>query len=218
MSFTDDFLAVIFDLDGTVVDSNGVWEKIDSDYIKKRGKTLSEKEICDMASMSYDDVAKYLCSKGLDVTSDELKKEFHERAVYEYTNNIGLKPFVSEYLTYLKKAGKKIALATSSPKEFYEPVLKANNIYDFFDAFATTKEAGKEKDYPDVYLLACSKIGISPENSLAFEDTLKGILCAKKAGMKCIAVYDKYSEKDLSEIQKNSDGFIKNFSEMIQKA
>lgn len=209
------FLAAVFDLDGTLVDSNGVWEKIDKDYMEKNNLFLSDEEICNMASMSYEDVAKYMCSKGLDVTTQMLENEFMERAVYEYKNNIKLKPYAFDFLMYLKQSGKKIALATASPKELYEGVLKSNGVYDLFDAFSTTKEAGKEKDFPDVYLLACQKINLLPENCLAFEDTLKGVKSAHNAGMKCVGVYDKYSQKDFAAIKEISDKFIYDFSEMM---
>lgn len=215
MLSSNDFEAAIFDLDGTLIDSNRVWEKIDRKYMEKKHIFISDRELKRMAAMTYEECAEFICQKGVDTDPEALKKEFNEMAVYEYRHNIFLKEGAAEYLALLSSMGKRIALATASPASLYEPVLRHNFVYKYFDAFVTTEEAGKSKDYPDVYLLAASRLGIEPECCVVFEDVLKGIFSARDAGMMTVGVYDKYSDEDLITIRNNSDRYIMSFTEML---
>lgn len=209
------FSAAIFDLDGTLVDSNSVWEKIDRIILQKNGIRCTDDFVHKLVSMTYEDAADEMHKIGVKETTEEIIDECNELAVKEYRYNIFVKDGVCEYLIYLKKNGIKIALATASPKSLYEPVLRNNHIYNFFDAFCTTEDVGKSKDYPDIYLYAASKLGANPMECVVFEDVLKGIVSAKNAGMKTIGVYDKYSTEDIITIRLTADKFIMNFFEMM---
>lgn len=211
-----DFSAAIFDLDGTLADSNPVWKKIDIAILQNRGIKCSDEFADRLAAMNCEDAAAAMQELGVKSTAEELIKEYNELAVNEYRYNIFLKDYAAEYLTYLKGRGVKIALATASPKELYEPVLRHNHAYGYFDAFCTTREAGRSKDHPDIYLLAASKLGVSPNECVVFEDVLKGIVSAKNAGMTAVGVYDRYSAEDIVTIRNAADKFIMNFSEMMK--
>lgn len=209
-----DFDGYIFDLDGTVIDSNSVWEKIDRTVLERNHIYLTDRELKKAAAMTYDEVLNIFLSKGINYTLDELKEEFDKLAVKEYRYNIFLKSGVKEYISALKKNGKKIALATASPKRLYEPVLRNNCIYNLFDAFVTTDEVGAEKDFPDIYLAAAEKLDVFPERCVVFEDVLKGIVSAHNAGMYAVAVYDKYSSDDIVTMRNIADKFIMSFDEL----
>ena len=191
------FSAAIFDLDGTLVESSDA---------------LADK----LASMTYEEAFAEMEKLGVKDSFSEIIKEFNELAVNEYRYNVFLKDYADEYLTYLKGQGIKTALATASPRELYEPVLRHNHVYGCFDAFCTTDEAGRSKDHPDIYLLAASKLGVSPNECVVFEDVLKGIVSAKNAGMTAVGVYDKFSAEDIVTIRNTADKFIMNFSEMMK--
>lgn len=210
------FSAAIFDLDGTLIDSNSVWKKIDIIILRKHGIRYTEEDVNKMAAMTYEDAAAAMQELGVNSTTEEIIKECNELAINEYRYNIFLKDYAAEYLTYLKGQGIKLALATASPKELYEPVLRHNHAYGYFDVFCTTDEAGRSKDYPDVYLHAASKLGVSPNECVVFEDVLKGIVSAKNAGMIAVGVYDRYSAEDIVTIRATADKFIMNFSEMMK--
>lgn len=209
------FTAAIFDLDGTLVDSNGIWKKIDTIMLRKRGIQCSDSFAESLAAMTYEEAAGEMHKLGVKETTEELIKECNELAAYEYRHNIFLKPYAAEYLTYLKDKGVKTALATASPRLLYEPVLRHNYVYGLFDVFCTTDEAGRSKDYPDVYLYAASKLEVSPEDCVVFEDILKGVISAKNAGMAAVGVYDRYSAEDIITIRSSADKFIMDFSEMM---
>lgn len=210
-----DFSAAIFDLDGTLLDSNSVWEKIDLKVLEKRGIRCGSGFAASLAAMTYEEAAEEMHKLGVKESTEELIREFNEMAVREYRYSIFLKDCAEEYLTYLKSRGVKIALATASPKALYEPALRNNHVYGYFDAFCTVDDAGKSKDHPDIYLHAASRLGAAPRDCAVFEDVLKGIISAKNAGMYAVGVYDKYSAEDIVTIRAAADKFIMNFSEMM---
>lgn len=212
-----DFKAAIFDLDGTLIDSNIIWEKINRIYFTKHNISISDEEIRKFTSMNFEDIADYFIKVfKLTANMDEFISECNEMAVVEYQYNIMLKANAKEYLEYLRENDIKIGLATASNKSLYEPVLKNNGIYDYFDALTTTREVQRGKGYPDIYLLTAEKLGVSPEDCVVFEDILAGIKGAKAANMRAYGVHDLYSEHNREEIEKLADGYIFDFAAMIK--
>ena len=207
--------AYIFDLDGTLIDSNGVWKEIDRLILEKNNVYLSDSELNAAAAMNYSDFLSLLRSHGIEYTLDELKNELDGYAVRKYSSEIRLKNGAGEYLSMLNRAGKKIFLATASPEKLYAPVLKNNGVYGYFDGFVTTEEAGAEKDSPDIYLLAAKKCGVSPQNCAVFEDILAGITSAVSVGMFTVGVYDKCSADNADSIKNAADMYIMDFNELL---
>lgn len=211
------FDAAIFDMDGTILDSLGVWEKIDNDFLeKKRGIAVPPDYVHSIAAMSFEEIARYTIQRfNLTETPEALMREWTDMAEHEYANNIKIKPYVKEYIQKIKAMGKKIALCTSSPKSFYEPAVKNNGIYDLFDAFANTCEAGVGKNSPKVYLLAAEKIGVAPQKCLVFEDVAAAAECAKKTGMAVCGVYDERSRMHKERLKEICDYYIDGFEDVI---
>ena len=194
-----EFKGAIFDLDGTIIDSMDVWETIDIKFLEKRNITMPNDYIEKINSMSFEEVAKYTIERfNLNESVDSLIKEWNDMAIYEYSNNIKLKPNVKEYLVKLKKHDIKIGLATSSPKELYEPVLKNNKVYDYFDTLVFGDEVENGKPAPDIFLKACEKFEINPKEAFVIEDSVLGATAANRAGIKCLVVEDtiKFTEEE----------------------
>lgn len=211
------FDGVIFDLDGTLIDSNTVWERIDKQVLAQYGVFPEERELHRAAAMTYEEVLQLFIGYGINITLDEMKKRFDTLAEIEYANNITLKSGVKDYLHALKSGNCPIALATASPKRLYEPVLRNNGIYDMFDAFVTTDEVGKSKDYPDIYIEAAKRLGADTDRCIVFEDTLKAITTAARAGIYTVAVYDSCSSADEAAIRQTADRYIVSFEEMCER-
>jgi HAD superfamily hydrolase (TIGR01509 family) len=209
------FSAAIFDLDGTLIESNPVWERINKHMLAKRGIKYNDAFIKKLVVMPFEECAEAMREQGASESVGDLVEDMLSAAAYEYENSIFLKDNVREYLGFLQTKKVKIALATASPRALFEPVLRNNHIYSCFDAFCTTEDAGRSKDFPDVYITAAAKLGVSPSDCVVFEDVIKGVISAKNAGMKTVAVYDSYSGGDIVAMRLIADKFIYNFSEMF---
>lgn len=213
----DLFDAAIFDMDGTIVDSLDVWEKIDSEFLEnKRGIKVPDDYVHAIAAMSFTEIAHYTKERfNLSDTPDELKAEWTQMAEYEYAHNIFLKQDAREFIEMLKAQNKKIILCTSSPEYFYAPCLKNNGIYNLFDAFTNTCEAGEGKNSTRVFLLAAEKANVTPGRCIVFEDVLSAAKSAKKAGMLVCGVFDERGIAYRKEMQKLCDYYINSFSELL---
>lgn len=211
-----DFKAAIFDLDGTLTDSMGVWEKIDIDFLAKRNLTVPDGYISEICARSFKEAAEYTISLfGLKENVADIITEWNDMAIFEYGHNVTLKANAKEYLLFLKRNGVKLGTATGLPEVLYEPVLKNNGVYELFDAFSSTDEVSRGKEFPDVFLLAAEKLHTAPCDCIAFEDVLAGIKSIKAAGMIAYGMYDKYSAHEKLEIQSVANGYIYDFKEMF---
>lgn len=210
-----DIECAVFDLDGTLIDSTGVWHKIDIDFLTKRGIDVPKDFSQEIKKHNFTTGAVYAKERfHLKESVDEIKKEWFDMAISEYTYNIKLKKGVAGYLKLLKHNNVKLALATSSEHRLYEKCLKRNGIYEYFDVFTHTTEVKRGKGYPDIYDKAVSDCGCRACKSVVFEDILPAVLGAKAGGYYTVGVYDKASEEDLSRIKDNCDKFIYNFNEL----
>lgn len=211
--------AAIFDMDGTLVDSMWIWKKIDIDYLKAKGFDFPEDLRENIEHLSFEEVARYFKDRfKLNESIEEIMNTWNNMAFKEYRDNVPLKPGVKEYLSFLKLSGVKIGLATSNCQLLLETVLKRNDIYDYFDSITTTNEVSRGKDFPDVYLLAARKLGVSPSECIVFEDILPAVKGAKSAGMTVVGVHDAYSEDTLEDIKKTADYYIYKYSELNSTA
>ena len=206
----------IFDLDGTLIDSMGIWKEICIRYLHKRNisipKNLNEKA----KTMTFEEVASYFKQKfNLPDTSEEIMNKWNDMAFYEYTHNIGLKKGVKEFLTFLKDNDIKIGLATANSSRLLETVLKSNNIWHYFNVVTTIDEVKKGKNHPDIYLLTAQRLRLDPKECVVFEDILPAIIGAKAAGMKVVGIFDESSKAEKRQIIKQADDFIVSFEDYL---
>ena len=198
----------IFDLDGTLLDSMGVWRRIDEDFLGKRGIRVPDDYLKAITAKNFQDAADYTIERfGLKESADAIMAEWFDMAIDAYTNDVALKPFVKEYMQMLRENDVKIAAATSSDARLFEPCLKHHGIYEWFDAFSVTAEVKRGKGYPDVYENAAEKLGLKAADCVVYEDILKGVEGAKLGGFYVIGVEDVHSSYEKEEIQKEADRF-----------
>ena len=209
--------AAIFDLDGTLVDSMGVWNKIDIDFLGKRSIPLPKNLKDDITHLSFQQTAEYFKDRfKLNESTEDIMNEWHEMAYHEYSKNVKLKAGAKEYLEKLKASGIKIGLATSNSIPLLEATLKSNNIYSLFDAITVTDEVKKSKDNPDIYLLSAKQLNVAPEHCMVYEDILPAVNGAKLAGMKVTAVYDDASMDQMDMLKEKCDLYINNYHELLK--
>lgn len=212
----NDIKAVIFDLDGTLVDSMWVWEQIDIDFLKSKGYTPPEDLKDAITHLTFTQTAEYFKNRfNLSDSIDEIKNTWHNMAYNFYSSKVFIKEGVVPFFEKLKSLNIKIGLATSSSVVLLEATLKNNGIYDLFDAITVTDEVKKSKENPDVYLLAAKKLNVSPENCVVFEDIIAAVRGAKLAGMKVVGVYDKASDDQKEILIKSCDKYIHSYNELL---
>lgn len=213
----DQIDAVLFDMDGTMMDSMGVWVEVDRDYIQKYHLTVPEKFYENMEGKSFTETAEYFLEvfPELPQTVEELKQEWCEMSFYEYTHKVQLKTGVREFLAELKKRGIRTGIATSNDRKLVEASLDAMGIAAYIDTISTGCEVKKGKPAPDVYLNAASKLEAEPARCLVFEDVPMGILAGKNAGMKVCAVDDWFSRPQDEKKRKLADYYIRDYFEIL---
>lgn len=209
---------VIFDLDGTLVDSMWVWSKIDLDIISSLDLATTPQDLMkDVAHYSFNETARFFKDTfGLAQTEEELRELWIQAAEYEYSNHVLLKPGAREFLQQLKDRGIKLAIATSNHRRLLTVCLEANDIGHFFDALVTTDDTqARTKSQPDVYLLAARSIGISPADIVVFEDVPHAMRGARSAGMRVVAVNDIHTNLTAEQAAELSELFIEDFTQLL---
>ncbi|GAU77533.1 HAD family phosphatase [Fusibacter sp. 3D3] len=216
MNYFEDIEAIIFDLDGTLVDSMWIWKQIDIDFLEKRGYSLPEDLQKSIEGMSFTETAAYFIKRfNLAETPEALKLEWNEMANHFYAKEIKLKENVHLVIEYALRHNIKLGIGTSNSKELLQAVLEANGIRSAFNSIRTSCEVASGKPSPDIFLKVAEDLGVSPERCLVFEDTHAGILAGKSAGMKVVAIYDAVSEPYAEIIKEDADHYIFDYTEIM---
>lgn len=210
--------AVIFDLDGTLVDSMWMWKAIDIEYLGRYGcqcPPLLQKEI---EGMSFSETAMYFKETfKLPDTLEEIKQAWVEMSIEKYRSEVPLKAGVRPFLEFLKQEGIAMGIATSNGREMVNVVLESLNIASFFQVIATACEVAAGKPAPDIYLNVAERLGVSPERCMVFEDVPAGILAGKAAGMTVCAVKDEFSAGMQEEKLRLADYYIEDYFDLLRK-
>ena len=188
--------AVIFDLDGSLVDSMWLWGKIDVEYLARFQIHLESHDELrrNIEGMSFHETAVYFQKFfHLPDSIEKMKDDWNQMAWDKYENEVPLKPGVIDFLEGCKRAGLKLGIATSNSRELVENVLKVHKVAQCFSSIVTGSEVTKGKPAPDVYLAAAGQLGVDPSECLVFEDIIPGLMAGKNAGMTICAVSDPYS-------------------------
>lgn len=208
--------AIIFDLDGTLIDSTFVWREVDKEFFGRRNREIPPTYLEDIAHVGLPEAAILTRTKyGVKESQEEILKEWHDSVAYKYEHQIQLKPFAKEYLDYLKKNNIKLAIATASQPDLYEPCLKRLGVFDYFITIADVNKVHAGKSSVKLYNYVADILGEKPENIAVFEDIYVGLKTAYENGFLSIAVDDVNSRKDNELKQKYSHLFIKSFEDMM---
>ena len=212
----DKYDAIIFDLDGTLIDSMWIWKAIDVDFLEKRGMELPDDLQKAIEGMSFTETAMYFKERfNLNDSLDEIKKEWNDLAYDYYKNKINLKEDVIKLLDIFKNQGKLIGIGTSNSRLLAELVIKHRGVNDYFDTLITSCDVDKGKPSPDVFLKVSESLNVKPEKCLVFEDTYAGVQAAVNANMDCFAIYDKIASESEEDIIKTATKYIRSYDEII---
>ena len=180
--------AVIFDLDGVLVDSEHVWDEVREELARERGGRWHEDAQADMMGMSSTEWSRYMHDViGLSDSPEGINAEVVLRMEARYAEQL---PVIEGAVDAVRRlAGSfRLGLASSSNRELIDAVLAAAGIADLFEATVSSEEVERGKPQPHVYLEAARMLGLAPSLCVAIEDSANGIRAARAAGMRVIAI------------------------------
>ncbi|MEE1314303.1 MAG: HAD family phosphatase [Faecalimonas sp.] len=208
--------AVIFDVDGTLLDSMWIWTEVDDWFLEKYHLTKPEGFHEGMEGMSYSETAQYFLDlfPSLPHTREQLEAEWYEMAYELYSTKLTLKPGAYEFIKTMHEQGIKLGIATSNNRELAISALKHNRVFDCIDSIWTACEVNAGKPNPAVYLRVAEDLEVEPEHCLVFEDVPNGILAGKNAGMKVCAVEDAFSKPQETKKRALADYYIQDYNDI----
>ena len=209
--------AAIFDLDGTLLDSMGIWKQIDEEFLRRRGRICTPEYSNTLKSMGWMEGAVYTIEHyHLSETPQEVIQAWFQMSEEFYTHEVQMKPYAKEYLLALKEKGIPLAVATSmEPQTNIEKSLRAHGLESFFSNITLSTDVSRGKGFPDIYLLAAQRLGVEPSECAVFEDILTGIRGAKKGGFQTVGIFDALSENDWPQICEESTLAVRSWQELL---
>ena len=209
--------AAIFDLDGTLFDSMWIWKQLDADFLAAHGQVITPDYTDAIKSMTWDEGARYTIERyGLSRTPEEVIQIWFDMSEDYYRTRVKMKPYAKEYLAFLHEHGVPMAIATSmEPQHNIDVVLDANNLRPYFQNITVATDVSRGKGFPDIYLLAASRLGIEPARCAVYEDILAAMRGAKAGGFQTVGIYDSVSEGDWENIQKEADVAVRSWKDLM---
>ncbi len=190
--------AAIFDMDGLLIDSEPLWAASEIEIFATVGVMLSQADCRQTVGTSLDDVValRHRQKPWKSPSQAEISFGIHRRVVELVRERGRALPGAVEAVAFARSQGVKVALATASDPELVEAALGVMGLQDAFDTVQSASSLPFGKPHPQVYLNAAKALGADPQRSVAFEDTVVGLIAAKAARMICVAVPDERNASD----------------------
>lgn len=211
-----DIKAVIFDIDGVLLDSLSIWKELGRRYIIKHGyrPVPGMDEI--LFSMSMEQGVSWLKDRFLlEVSEAEIMQELENSIQTFYFEEVKAKPGAAGLLKRINKLGIPAVAATSSPREHIKKALERNHLLSYLKEIYTTSEIGESKYSPKIYLTASKFLETRPGETLVAEDSLYALNTAKNAGFQTAGIFDPLGEPDQEQLKKAADIYCSSLNELM---
>lgn len=208
--------AVIFDMDGTLIDSMWLWKAIDIEYLARHNHELPDNLQKKIEGMSFSETANYFKTR-FNISDDieVIKQDWNEMAADYYKHKVLLKDDAKAFIKELKKRNIKVGIGTSNSQELVSVIMNKFSMEHTFDTIRTSCEVAKGKPHPDIFLKVAEDLGIEPSKCMVFEDVPNGLVAANNAGMKSVAIHDDFSKHMEVEKRELSDFYINSYKEVV---
>ena len=205
-----------FDLDGTLVDSNGIWKEVDRVFLSRRGLPYTRAYYEGVAHTTLPKAAEFtraFCH--LDESCQSIMDEWMELARDSYARKVPIKPGVRAYLKQCRAEGRRMAIITSSVPEHCRAVLRQHDLSSFFEQIFFAHDLHMDKQTPEIFRYAADACRERPEDCTVFDDSLAACRSARLARMRVIGVRDSYFAADEKEMRSFCDVYIESFEELL---
>ena len=204
----------IFDMDGTLVDSMGYWQRLSGEYLASRGVTENLDTLRERikAMTILESAALFVEVFGLPDRAEQVALEMNAMMADHYRRDIPLKRGVVDYLTRLRQAGVSMCVASATTAELMEACLSRLGAAEYFEFLLSCEEVGSGKSRPDVFLEAARRLGAQPGEIAVYEDALHAAQTARKAGFYTVAVYDDSGRSEWEKLRALTDEAIADWS------
>lgn len=203
----------IFDVDGTLLDSMGIWDTIGEDYLRSLGYEPREKLNEKFRTMSIREAAEYYIREyGVTLTAEEICRQINARIARFYREEAQLKPGAAGFVKRLYDAGVKLAIATATDDFLVGAALRRCGVMEYFSGLITCTHVNQGKNRPDVYRAAMQSIGTCRGDTVVFEDSLKALRTAREDGFLTAGVCDRF-EEDQAGLAALANIYLKDYTD-----
>ena len=212
MPLSGRYRAVVFDMDGLLLDTETLWHEAEAELFRRHGDEFTWDDKLAVIGTSFAFTADYFARR-LGRAPEEgpkLVEEMIELMHERVRRQVDARPGAIELVERLRADGVPLALASNSPRFLVDDALATAGLTDAFDVIVTSDDVEHSKPAPDIYLLACERLGVAPPEALALEDSPSGVAAAKAAGLTCIAV-PQFAETDVSA----ADRVVESLEELL---
>jgi len=206
----------LFDLDGTLIDSNGMWQEVDYRFLAAHNLPVTDEYLAAVGRSIFPVAAQYTIDYyNLDLSPQAIMDEWMSLARDAYEHHIPLKPGVREYLMQESARGEELALVSACVPELGHAVLNRHGLTPLFHHLIFAQEFGLEKHDPTFYDQVLSLLGASAHECIFYEDSPSNCATAKSMGMTVIGVLDPLYAGETAQMQQLCDCCIRDFSELL---
>ena len=215
--------AVLFDMDGVIIDSEPLWSKAEQQLLARRNLSYSSQLKAAMMGLDSSEAVGFLIKHyNLQESVGDVVEERNQLIADLFRQFLQPMPYALQLVRSVRAAEIKTGLASSSPKELVDLALGRLNITGLFDFILSGDQVARGKPAPDIYLTAARELGVGHENCLVIEDAPHGVAAAKAAGMFCVAISTSASEPELGAADRVIRSFrevnLQTLQELVQRA
>ncbi|MBM6926440.1 HAD family hydrolase [Pseudoflavonifractor phocaeensis] len=207
---------ILFDFDGTLVDSNGVWETVDNTFLARRGLTPTREYSETVGHSIFPVAARFTIDYyRLDTTPEAVMAEWTELGREAYLCQVPLKEGAKEFLDQCARQGEALVLLTACVPEFCTAALKRLDIAGYFSQVIFVQELGLLKKDPETYGKVLAPLGAAPADCTFYEDSPGACAAAKAAGLTVVGVYDPFYAHYEGQLRELCHRYIRSFTELL---